>query len=127
MKEECEACHNTGYIAEMQYIYATKDMAIDSGSPEIEGQQIPWGSESQPCTYCNTLIETEAMSHAGNGCDKCHSPNHVIGIEHPEIYDGVLYYYCQSWHCGHRWHRWPEGHELRDRAAPFIDLILALP
>lgn len=35
------------------------------------------------------------------------------------LYDGGLFYECPD--CGGRWHRWPEGHWLRQRALPYVD------
>jgi Zn ribbon nucleic-acid-binding protein len=49
----------------------------------------------------------------GTRCASCTNV-HVVGVEVRGVYDGVLYWECLS--CGHRWHRWPEGHELRRRA-----------
>ena len=40
------------------------------------------------------------------GCD----PEHVVGIEIPEVYDGVLFWECRA--CAARWHRWPAGTRL---------------
>lgn len=37
-----------------------------------------------------------------------------IGVEIWGMYDGVLFWQCPL--CDHRWHRWPEGHPLRERA-----------
>ena len=42
-----------------------------------------------------------------------------IGIEIMGVYDGVLFWKCKD--CGGTWHRWPEGHDLRARAEPFIN------
>lgn len=41
-----------------------------------------------------------------------------IGIEIRGVYDGVLLWQCPD--CGGRWHRWPEGHELRRRAEQYM-------
>jgi hypothetical protein len=41
-----------------------------------------------------------------------------IGVEIPGVYDGVLFWQCPD--CAGRWHRWPEGHELRERAQPHV-------
>lgn len=40
------------------------------------------------------------------------------GIEIPEVYDGSLFYRCPD--CHRAFHRWPEGHELRQRAEAFM-------
>lgn len=42
----------------------------------------------------------------------------TIMIEIPGVYDGGLYFQCPN--CGHRWHRWPEGHHLRAKAEPYV-------
>lgn len=39
-------------------------------------------------------------------------------VEVPGVYDGGLYWMCPA--CGHAWHRWPVGHRLRERAAPYV-------
>ncbi len=49
-------------------------------------------------------------------CPTCHS-GHIIGVEVSESYDGVLFWRCEN---RHSWHRFPEGHYLRVRAAPFV-------
>jgi hypothetical protein len=38
------------------------------------------------------------------------------------VYDGGLFYAHtrQSGGCGAAWHRWPEGHHLRERAEPYL-------
>jgi Zn ribbon nucleic-acid-binding protein len=50
-------------------------------------------------------------------CPSCKTDD-IIGVEVWGKYDGVLYWECLG--CGHRWHRWPEGHYLRARAEPYI-------
>lgn len=43
----------------------------------------------------------------------------TIMMEHPEVYDGGLYYQCPD--CGERWHRWSErSPDLRARAERFV-------
>jgi predicted RNA-binding Zn-ribbon protein involved in translation (DUF1610 family) len=42
----------------------------------------------------------------------------TIGQEIPGVYDGVLYWFCPD--CGGKWHRWPEGHYLRNRAEKYV-------
>lgn len=44
-----------------------------------------------------------------------------IGIEVLGVYDGVLYWKCPD--CDGTWHRWPEGHALRERAQPYVTPI----
>ena len=41
-----------------------------------------------------------------------------IGVEIRGVYDGVLYYECPD--CGGRWHRFPVGHYLRERAEAYV-------
>lgn len=43
----------------------------------------------------------------------------TIGVQVSAVYDGVLYWRCPD--CGGSWHRWPEGHRLRERAQEYID------
>lgn len=43
----------------------------------------------------------------------------MIGVEMRGVYDGVLFLECLN--CGERWHRWPEGHNLRRRAEPYVE------
>ena len=51
-------------------------------------------------------------------CKACgNSP--LIGMEVPEVWDGVLYWWCPE--CGSRQHRFPKGHRLREKADPFVD------
>jgi predicted RNA-binding Zn-ribbon protein involved in translation (DUF1610 family) len=42
----------------------------------------------------------------------------IVGIEVRGVYDGVLYWQCPD--CGHKWHRWPEGHHLRRKAEYYV-------
>lgn len=43
----------------------------------------------------------------------------AIMVEIRGVYDGGLFYQCPD--CGGRWHRWPEGHYLRERAERYIN------
>lgn len=43
---------------------------------------------------------------------------HPIGVEHHEIYDGVLYWQCAV--CERTWHRWEPGTWQRAAAERFI-------
>jgi hypothetical protein len=36
-------------------------------------------------------------------CPHCHDEEHIVGIELPWVYDGVLYWHCTA--CGGNWHR----------------------
>lgn len=51
-------------------------------------------------------------------CPKCHAAEPVAGIVVRGLYDGVLFWECLE--DGTRWHRWPEGHYLRERAEKAI-------
>lgn len=50
-------------------------------------------------------------------CPRC-SFVHIVGIEVPGVYDGILYWGCPA--CNFRWHHWPDGHYLRPRAEPHV-------
>lgn len=43
----------------------------------------------------------------------------VFGVEVPGVYDGALFWQCPD--CAGRWHRFPEGHSLRERAEGYVD------
>ncbi len=49
----------------------------------------------------------------------------TIGVEVHGLYDGVLFWQCPE--CRGRWHRWPEGSHLRDRAEPYVEIFAAPP
>lgn len=49
-------------------------------------------------------------------CPECEGT--VMGVVIPGVMDGVLFWTCMD--CGTPFHRWPEGHSLRERAEPFI-------
>lgn len=42
-----------------------------------------------------------------------------IGVQVRGVYDGVLYWQCPD--CGGKWHRFPEGHYIRQRAEPYVN------
>lgn len=46
----------------------------------------------------------------------------ATSVEIRGVYDGGLFYAHtrQSGGCGAAWHRWPEGHHLRERAEPYL-------
>lgn len=52
-------------------------------------------------------------------CPKCESTKEIVGIEVQGIYDGVLFWECQI--CAHRFHRFPLGDRLRERAEEFVN------
>jgi len=43
----------------------------------------------------------------------------TIGVEVSGTYDGVLYWMCPD--CEGKWHRWPEGRVMYDRAQAYLD------
>lgn len=45
--------------------------------------------------------------------------SHVVGVEVRGMYDGILYWQCPT--CGGRWHRFGEGHPLRERADRYVN------
>lgn len=48
-------------------------------------------------------------------CPTCRaSAETIVGVQVRGVYDGVLWWECDE--DGTRWHRWPEGHYLRERA-----------
>ena len=73
----------------------------------------------QNCPYCGVSLLGEEIP-----LDKRHlygGKTHyfrLIGIEVQGVYDGVLFYRCPD--CKRAFHRWPEGHELRQKAEPFV-------
>lgn len=48
-------------------------------------------------------------------CEECSTD--LVIVEVRGIYDGGLFFECMA--CGHRQHRWPEGHYLRARAESY--------
>lgn len=42
----------------------------------------------------------------------------TITVEIRGVYDGGLYHRCPD--CGGAWHRWPEGHYLREKAEQYV-------
>jgi hypothetical protein len=88
------------------------------GLPEVSRQM--GEPVSQVCPHCGVglqgapiPVEHRHLYYGG----KTHF-RREIGVEHPEIYDGMLYYRCPD--CSGAWHRFPEGHPLRAKAEPFV-------
>lgn len=52
-----------------------------------------------------------------NQCQLRDGPMGVVVNVTPD-YPTVLYWECK--HCGGRWHKWPEGHPHRARAAAYV-------
>lgn len=51
-------------------------------------------------------------------CPRCGSSGRIALVEIQGVYDGGLYYLCMG--CEVDWHRWPEGHDLRELAARYM-------
>ncbi|MPZ66207.1 MAG: hypothetical protein GEU83_12060 [Pseudonocardiaceae bacterium] len=71
------------------------------------------------CPHCGTSqlgsrIPTEQRLAYGGASHY----SRTLGVEIPGVYDGVLYWRCPD--CGGRWHRFPPGHHLRQRAEPYV-------
>lgn len=49
----------------------------------------------------------------------------AISVNIRGAYDGGLYYQCPD--CAHKWHRWPVGSRLRDRARPYVNNLVTPP
>jgi rubredoxin len=55
------------------------------------------------------------LGDPGPQCPECHTTgDDVWGIEHGELYDGVLYWRCMT--CGYAWHRHTLGTTEREVA-----------
>lgn len=52
-------------------------------------------------------------------CPRCQAVDSVVGCQVHGVYDGILFWECVE--DGTRWHRWPEGHYLRERAEKAIE------
>lgn len=51
-------------------------------------------------------------------CPHCGETRDIIGIEIPEVFDGVLFWDCDR--CGRAFHRWPEGDRRWLAAGPYV-------
>lgn len=76
---------------------------------------------TEECPNCRVNLRGEPIPQkyldAGYYGDTTHY-SRTIGMEVMGVYDGVLYWMCPD--CAHKWHRWPAGHYLRERAAKFV-------
>lgn len=63
------------------------------------------------CPGCN-----EDLRHVVNGTEY----SRATSVEIRGVYDGGLFY-AHIGGCGVAWHRWPEGHHLRERAIRYLD------
>ncbi len=68
--------------------------------------------ETRQCPHCKA-----EMTYKGADGKTTYSCAVMVTI--PGVYDGGLYILCP--YCNGRWHRFPEGHPLRERAAPYVD------
>jgi Zn-finger nucleic acid-binding protein len=64
------------------------------------------------CPLCgaNLVYEVEGKTYS-----RC------IGVEIQGVYDGMLFYQCPD--CDGRWHRFPEGDPLHERARKYVDRV----
>ena len=51
----CEMCGDSGVVQVERIEYVTRNMAIDAGDPELEGQPVPQGFEDIPCPACSAV------------------------------------------------------------------------
>jgi len=49
----CPYCNGMGYTEEPRYEQATREMAMDAGNLDLEGQAIYAGEEQIGCLYCD--------------------------------------------------------------------------
>lgn len=71
------------------------------------------------CPLCGADLRGAPMTDPPAGLapeDRFYSQ--ALGAEIPEVYDGILYWMCPF--CNGKWHRFPEGHRLRDAAQRYI-------
>jgi uncharacterized protein with PIN domain len=61
------------------------------------------------CPHCRTNL-----SYTSEGREY----SKVIGVEVQGVYDGTLFWMCPK--CNGKWHRWPEGHPYRTKAAIYV-------
>lgn len=74
--------------------------------------------ELDSCPHCNaSLIGNQIPEDQRAVFGGATHFRRQIGIEVLGVYDGVLYYQCPD--CKGHWHRWPEGHELRERTVKY--------
>lgn len=68
-------------------------------------------------------MQPERESCPGCGSNQISNDGAVrtIGVEIRGVYDGVLFWQCPD--CGTRWHRWPIGSRLRERANRYVTVV----
>lgn len=73
----------------------------------------------EQCPMCSASFKGKEIPEKSRHLygDATHYSN-IIGMEIRGVYDGVLFWQCHN--CGARFHRFPEGHYLRERAEAHI-------
>lgn len=77
--------------------------------------------KTETCPHCGSSQLGEEIPEASRhyyGEDSTHFSRTIL-MEIQGVYDGGLFYACPD--CAGRWHRWPEGHELRARAETYVN------
>jgi hypothetical protein len=75
-----------------------------------------WPERKTACPHCGaSLLGSEIPEADRHWYGGATHGRREVGIEVLGAYDGVLFWRCPD--CGGDWHRWPEGHPLRERAA----------
>lgn len=77
-------------------------------------------TELSNCPHCGVSLLGEEIPEADRDTyygGRTHF-RRAIGVEVFSVYDGLLFWKCPD--CGGSWHRWPEGHPLRAKAAPYV-------
>jgi hypothetical protein len=57
-------------------------------------------ADPDTCPRCKANLQ-------GLPIDETHHYSRAIGVEIPNVYDGILYWMCPE--CSWAWQRWPEG------------------
>lgn len=72
------------------------------------------------CPHCGVSLLGEPIPEARRELfgGATHFKREIM-VEVRGVYDGGLYFICPD--CGHRYHRWPEGHWLRERARVYVE------
>lgn len=109
MSEECPLCKadlRGEPMADKHFVHNTPENPEwdPARNPSCEEQKEMWGR-------CHCLPYGEKAPE-----DRFYQRK--IGIEIRGVYDGVLFWQCPD--CGGRWHRFPEGHDLRQRALEYV-------
>ena len=62
------------------------------------------------CPRCRAQLEYQQGDHL---------LSHVVGVNIPGVYDGVLFWQCPF--CGGRWHRWERGTRQYQAAEEYVN------